>query len=157
MACLPRKCRRGRQCYVVYPLIEESEKMDLKSATEGFEKLSKVFEDRKVALASRPPEERRERSYNACLCRGELDVLVSTTVIEVGVDVANATIMLIEHAERFGLAQLHQLRGRVGRGSQASLCVLMTPDENRRDRSGTYRCHGCNDGWIPARRSGLCA
>ena len=123
-----RRCSKGRQCYVVYPLIEESEKMDLKSATEGFEKLSKVF--RRIGgwrlLHGRLKSEEKEAIMRA-FAAGEIDVLVSTTVIEVGVDVANATVMLIEHAERFGLAQLHQLRGRVGRGSQASLCVLMTP------------------------------
>ena len=101
--------------------------MDLKSATEGFEKLSKVFEDRKVALLHGRLKSEEKEAIMRAFAAGKIDVLVSTTVIEVGVDVANATIMLIEHAERFGLAQLHQLRGRVGRGSQASLCVLMTP------------------------------
>jgi ATP-dependent DNA helicase RecG len=117
---------RGRQCDVVYPLIEESEKIDLRSATEGWEKLSVIFPGRRVALLhGRLKSEEKEaimRSFSAA----EIDVLVSTTVIEVGVDVANATVMLIEHAERFGLAQLHQLRGRVGRGSHRSLCVLKT-------------------------------
>ena len=118
---------KGRQCYVVYPLIEESEKIDLRSATEGWEKLSGIFAGRRVALLhGRLKSEEKEaimRSFSA----GEIEVLVSTTVIEVGVDVANATVMLIEHADRFGLAQLHQLRGRVGRGSHRSLCVLKTP------------------------------
>ncbi len=124
---LAAEMQKGRQCYVVYPLIEESEKMDLKSATEGFEKLSKVFEDRKVALLHGRLKSEEKEAIMRAFAAGNLDVLVATTVIEVGVDVANATIMVIEHAERFGLAQLHQLRGRVGRGSQASLCVLMTP------------------------------
>ena len=106
---------KGRQAYVVYPVIEESEKVDLKSATEGFKKLSEVFTGRRVALLhGRMKSEEKERTMKA-FAAGEIDVLVSTTVIEVGVDVANATVMLIEHAERFGLAQLHQLRGRVGR------------------------------------------
>jgi ATP-dependent DNA helicase RecG len=118
---------KGRQAYVVYPVIEESEKVDLKSATEGFKKLSEVFKGHQVALLhGRMKSEEKERTMKA-FAAGEIDVLVSTTVIEVGVDVANATIMLIEHAERFGLAQLHQLRGRVGRGSQASACILMSP------------------------------
>jgi ATP-dependent DNA helicase RecG len=117
----------GRQAYVVYPVIEESEKVDLKSATEGFKKLSEVFKGRRVALLhGRLKSEEKETTMKA-FASGEIDVLVSTTVIEVGVDVANATIMLIEHAERFGLAQLHQLRGRVGRGAHQSLCILMTP------------------------------
>jgi ATP-dependent DNA helicase RecG len=124
---LAAEMQKGRQCYVVYPLIEESEKMDLKSATEGFEKLSKVFEDRRVALLHGRLKSEEKEAIMRAFAAGSLDVLVATTVIEVGVDVANATIMVIEHAERFGLAQLHQLRGRVGRGSQSSLCVLMTP------------------------------
>ena len=118
---------KGRQAYVVYPVIEESEKVDLKSATEGFKKLSEIFKGRRVALLhGRMKSDEKERTMKA-FAAGQIDLLVSTTVIEVGVDVANATIMLVEHAERFGLAQLHQLRGRVGRGSQASACILMTP------------------------------
>src|SRR5262249_29686401 len=119
--------QEGRQAYVVYPVIEESEKVDLRSATEGFKKLSDVFRGRRVALLhGRLKSEEKEATMKA-FTAGEVDVLVSTTVIEVGVDVANATVMLIEHAERFGLAQLHQLRGRVGRGAHQSLCILMTP------------------------------
>jgi len=119
--------QEGRQVYVVYPVIEESEKVDLKSATEGFTKLSEIFKGRRVALLhGRLKSEEKEATMKA-FAAGQIDVLVSTTVIEVGVDVANATIMLIEHAERFGLAQLHQLRGRVGRGAHQSLCILMTP------------------------------
>jgi ATP-dependent DNA helicase RecG len=118
---------QGRQAYVVYPVIEESEKVDLKSATEGFKKLSEIFKGRTVALLhGRLKSEEKEATMRA-FAAGEIHVLVSTTVIEVGVDVANATVMLIEHAERFGLAQLHQLRGRVGRGAHQSLCILMTP------------------------------
>ena len=124
---LSEQMARGRQCYVVYPVIEESEKVDLRSATEGFEKLSKVFSGRKVALLHGRLKSEEKEAIMRAFAAGEIDVLVSTTVIEVGVDVANATVMVIEHAERFGLAQLHQLRGRVGRGSHASLCVLMTP------------------------------
>jgi ATP-dependent DNA helicase RecG len=118
---------RGRQCYVVYPLIEESEKIDLRSATEGWEKLSGIFPERRVALLHGRLKSEEKESIMRSFSAGKVDVLVSTTVIEVGVDVANATVMLIEHAERFGLAQLHQLRGRVGRGSHRSLCVLKTP------------------------------
>ena len=118
---------QGRQAYVVYPAIEESEKVDLKSATEGFKKLSEVFKGRRVALLhGRLKSEEKETTMRS-FAAGGIDILVSTTVIEVGVDVSNATVMLIEHAERFGLAQLHQLRGRVGRGSHLSSCFLMTP------------------------------
>jgi ATP-dependent DNA helicase RecG len=119
--------QEGRQAYVVYPVIEESEKVDLKSATEGFKKLSEIFNKWRVALLhGRLKSDEKEATMRA-FAAGEIHVLVSTTVIEVGVDVANATVMLIEHAERFGLAQLHQLRGRVGRGAHQSLCILMTP------------------------------
>ena len=119
--------QEGRQAYVVYPVIEESEKVDLKSATEGFKKLSQIFKDRRVALLhGRLKSEEKEATMKA-FAAGEIHILVSTTVIEVGVDVPNATLMLIEHAERFGLAQLHQLRGRVGRGAHQSLCILRTP------------------------------
>jgi ATP-dependent DNA helicase RecG len=119
--------QEGRQAYVVYPVIEESEKVDLKSATEGFKKLSQIFKDRRVALLhGRLKSDEKEATMKA-FAAGEIHILVSTTVIEVGVDVPNATLMLIEHAERFGLAQLHQLRGRVGRGAHQSLCILRTP------------------------------
>jgi ATP-dependent DNA helicase RecG len=117
---------QGRQCYVVYPLIEESEKIDLKSATEGHQKLSEVFPNRRVSLLHGRMKSEDKESTMRSFAAGKIDILVSTTVIEVGVDVSNATVMLIEHAERFGLAQLHQLRGRVGRGAGQSLCILMT-------------------------------
>src|SRR5437899_2621323 len=118
---------QGRQAYGVYPVIEESEKLDLKSATEGFKRLSEVFKGRRVALLHGRLKSDDKETIMRAFAAGEIDVLVSTTVIEVGVDVANATLMLVEHAERFGLAQLHQLRGRVGRGAHSSLCILMTP------------------------------
>ncbi|MEO8194013.1 MAG: ATP-dependent DNA helicase RecG [Gemmatimonadales bacterium] len=116
----------GRQAYVVYPVIEESEKTDLKAATTMFETLSAgVFAGKRVALLhGRVSAADRDRTMRA-FRDGEIDVLVATTVIEVGIDVANATVMLIEHPERFGLSQLHQLRGRVGRGAEASYCILL--------------------------------
>jgi ATP-dependent DNA helicase RecG len=117
---------KGRQCYVVYPLIEESEKIDLRSAAEGFKKLSGIFAGRRIALLHGRLKSDEKEAIMRSFAAGQTDILVSTTVIEVGVDVANATLMLIEHAERFGLAQLHQLRGRVGRGSHESLCILKT-------------------------------
>lgn len=120
--------RAGRQAYVIYPLVEETEKSDLKAATQMAEHLQRdVFPDLKVGLlhGRMKPEEKEGvmRSFK----ERELDILVATTVIEVGIDVPNATVMAIEHAERFGLSQLHQLRGRVGRGSARSRCLLMTP------------------------------
>ncbi len=125
---LRQELDQGRQCYVVYPLIDESEKIDLRSATEGYGHLVEVFGSERVGLLhGRLKGEEKEalmRAFNA----GDIGILVATTVVEVGVDVPNATLMLIEHAERFGIAQLHQLRGRVGRGTAPSRCVLMTPD-----------------------------
>jgi ATP-dependent DNA helicase RecG len=121
-----RETDAGRQAYIVYPVIEESEKTDLKAATTMFQSLSaEIFEGKKVALLhGRLPAAERDTTMRA-FRDGQIDVLVATTVIEVGIDVANATVMLIEHPERFGLSQLHQLRGRVGRGAEASYCILL--------------------------------
>ncbi len=117
---------RGRQVYVVYPLVEESAKVDLKAATAMADHLAQaVFPEFRVALLhGRMPEEAKDRVMRG-FARGDFQILVSTTVIEVGIDVPNATVMLVEHAERFGLAQLHQLRGRVGRGAHPSYCLLL--------------------------------
>jgi ATP-dependent DNA helicase RecG len=116
----------GRQVYVIYPLVEESEKVDLKAATEMADHLAQdVFQAYRVALLhGRMKPDAKERIMGS-FARGEIDLLVSTTVVEVGVDVANASVMLVEHAERFGLSQLHQLRGRVGRGPHPSFCILL--------------------------------
>lgn len=118
--------RKGRQAYVVYPLIEESEKVELKAATEHFDHLKdQVFPDLRLGLIhGRLPGDGKERVMGL-FKSGEIDILVATTVIEVGIDVPNATVMVIENAERFGLAQLHQLRGRVGRGGEQSYCILI--------------------------------
>jgi ATP-dependent DNA helicase RecG len=116
----------GRQAYVVYPLVEESEKVDLKAATEMADHLAQdVFPQYRVALLhGRMKQDAKDRVMRA-FAAGDIQLLVSTTVIEVGIDVPNATMMVIEHAERFGLSQLHQLRGRVGRGSHQSHCILL--------------------------------
>ena len=121
-----RQMDEGRQAYVVYPLVEESEKVDLKAATEMADHLSQdIFPAYRVALLhGRMKQDDKDRVMHA-FARGEYQMLVSTTVIEVGVDVANASVMLVEHAERFGLSQLHQLRGRVGRGAHQSFCMLL--------------------------------
>jgi len=116
----------GRQAYIIYPLVEESAKVDLKAATEMADHLAQdVFPQFRVALLhGRLKPDAKDRVMGAFV-RGEFVILVSTTVVEVGVDVPNATVMVIEHAERFGLSQLHQLRGRVGRGAHRSYCVLL--------------------------------
>jgi ATP-dependent DNA helicase RecG len=136
LAFVNREIEKGRQAYIVYPVIEESEKIDLKAATTMFEALQAgAFRNRRVALLhGRIPAEERDGIMRR-FREGEIDVLVATTVIEVGIDVPNATVMLIEHPERFGLSQLHQLRGRVGRGAEASYCILLgdvSPDVAQR-------------------------
>ncbi|HWP37874.1 MAG TPA: ATP-dependent DNA helicase RecG, partial [Gemmatimonadales bacterium] len=122
------QCAAGRQAYVVYPVIEESERMDLRAATTAAAELSRRLAPHTVGLVhGRMKADERDRVMRA-FRDGEVAVLVATTVIEVGIDVPNATVMLIEHPERFGLAQLHQLRGRVGRGTEESHCILLTDD-----------------------------
>ncbi|MDH4069379.1 MAG: ATP-dependent DNA helicase RecG, partial [Ignavibacteria bacterium] len=118
--------RSGRQAYYVYPVIEESEKTDLKAALVHYEEMKKtVFPDLRLGLLhGRMPSDEKEDVMQR-FKEGEIDILVATTVVEVGIDVPNATLMVIENAERFGLSQLHQLRGRVGRGSERSVCVLL--------------------------------
>ena len=124
-----REIESGRQVYVVYPLVEESEKLDLKAATKMFEELRKIFPKYKVGLVHGRMKATEKEEVMKSFVSGETNILVSTTVIEVGVDVPNASLMVVEHAERFGLSQLHQLRGRVGRGAEQSFCVLMTADK----------------------------
>ena len=120
--------RKGHQTYIIYPLVEETEKSDLKAAAQMAEHLdTDIFPDIRLGLLhGRMTPEEKEAVMGAFKAR-EIDILVATTVIEVGIDVPNATLMVIEHAERFGLSQLHQLRGRVGRGTSSSRCILLTP------------------------------
>jgi ATP-dependent DNA helicase RecG len=122
------KLNEMRQVYIVCPLIEESEKLDLASAIKTYEDIRSIFNNNKVGLVHG-----RLKSADRIMIMEEfrqhrLDILVTTTVIEVGVDISNATVMVIEHPERFGLAQLHQLRGRIGRGEQVSYCILIGSD-----------------------------
>lgn len=125
-----REVRAGRQVYVVYPLVEESEKMDLKDATRMYEHLrDRVFPQFTVGLVHGKMKPSDKEEVMLRFVEGEIQILVATTVVEVGVDVSNASVMLIEHAERFGLSQLHQLRGRVGRGAEQSFCVLLASDK----------------------------
>jgi ATP-dependent DNA helicase RecG len=151
---ISREVKAGHQVYIVYPLVEESEKMDLRDATRRYEYLrDTVFPKLSVGLlhGRMKPGEKEEvmRSFVA----GETQILVTTTVIEVGVDVPNASVMIVEHAERFGLSQLHQLRGRVGRGAEKSYCVLLTTDKNTmvaRERLGIMA--KTNNGFIIAEK-----
>ena len=123
-AFLTRKLDQGRQAYVIYPLVEESEKVDAKSVKAEFERLKAILPSARLGLLHGQLDGAEKERVMTAFRSGALNVLVSTSVIEVGVDVPNATVMLIENAERFGLAQLHQLRGRVGRGEHPSFCAL---------------------------------
>ena len=130
---LRKQMNEGRQVYVVYPLVEESEKLDLLAVEKGYELLGNAFPEFRVGIVhGKMTSDNKEMEMRRFL-KKETHILVSTTVIEVGVDVPNATIMVIENAERFGLSQLHQLRGRVGRGNYQSYCVLMTTEKRSSD------------------------
>ncbi|MGQ0646258.1 MAG: ATP-dependent DNA helicase RecG [Gemmatimonadaceae bacterium] len=145
---------QGRQAYIVYPVIEESEKVDLKAATTMFTHLSEgVLAPHRVALLhGRIPADDREEIMRR-FRDGEIDALVATTVIEVGIDVANASVMLIEHPERFGLSQLHQLRGRVGRGAEESFCILL--GDVGEEAAGRLRIFGSTDDGFEIARADL--
>jgi len=120
-----RKLQKGGQAYIVYPLVEESEKIDLKNANDGYEKLKNRFVNFNVGLLHGQMKSEEKDNIMQQFVNNEIQILVSTTVIEVGVDVPNASLMLVEHAERFGLSQLHQLRGRIGRGRRQGYCILI--------------------------------
>jgi ATP-dependent DNA helicase RecG len=123
---LREQIQQGRQVYIVYPLIEESEKMDYKNLMDGFESIARAFPECQLSIVhGRMKPQDKDFEMQRFLKR-ETQIMVATTVIEVGVNVPNASVMVIENAERFGLSQLHQLRGRVGRGADQSYCVLMT-------------------------------
>ena len=123
---MKNEMKNGGQCFVVYPLIEESEKLDLQAAEVGYKKLkSNIFKNYKVGYIHGRMKKDERDSQMEKMFNNKIQCLVSTTVIEVGVNIPNATIMLIENAERFGLTQLHQLRGRIGRGVEQSYCILV--------------------------------
>lgn len=151
---ISREVHAGRQVYVVYPLVEESEKMDLKDATRRYEYLrDTVFPKFSIGLVHGKMKTADKDEVMRRFVAGEIDILVSTTVIEVGVDVPNASLMIVEHAERFGLSQLHQLRGRVGRGAKKSYCVLLTSDKKTsvaEERLGIMA--KTNDGFVIAEK-----
>ena len=146
-----RQVRAGRQAYVVCPLIEESEALNMRSAESVFDELTHgILRDIPCALLHGRMKQAEKDAVMEAFVRGEIKVLVSTTVIEVGVNVPNATLMVIENAERFGLAQLHQLRGRVGRGSEQSYCVLLTAADSPEALSRLSVLHNSEDGFYLA-------
>jgi ATP-dependent DNA helicase RecG len=121
--------KKGRQVYIVYPLIEESETLDLKNVMDGFESISRAFPNYPISIVNGSMKADAKDYEMQRFVKGETKIMVATTVIEVGVNVPNASVMIIENAERFGLSQLHQLRGRVGRGAEQSYCILMSKYE----------------------------
>lgn len=144
--------KEGRQVYWVCPLIEESEKIDLTAATQTYEEICRDLPGLKIGLVHGALAPDEKQAVMQSFKNGQIDVLVATTVIEVGVDVPNATLMVIEHAERFGLAQLHQLRGRVGRGAQKSFCVLLYGELSDTGRERLKVIRETQDGFEIARR-----
>lgn len=152
-AFLANEVKKGRQAYIVFPLIDESETLAAKAATAEYEKLRiTTFADLKVGLMHGRLKSDEKEEVMSRFRNGELDVLVSTTVIEVGVDVPNASIMVIENADRFGLSQLHQLRGRVGRGAEQSYCFLIADLKSETTRQRLEIMTQTNDGFIVAQK-----
>ena len=150
-ALIEREIAQGRQVYVVLPLVEESEKIDLKSAIEEHQRLQeKVFPKFRVGLLHGRMSSVEKEEVIQAFRHQDLDILVSTTVVEVGVDVPNASVMVIEHAERFGLSQLHQLRGRVGRGADQSYCILMSQSKAETSQQRLKVLEQSNDGFLIA-------
>jgi ATP-dependent DNA helicase RecG len=144
---LKAQIKAGRQVYIVYPLIEESEKLDLKHLNDGYESICRSFPDKAISIVHGKMKPEAKEFEMARFVKGETDIMVATTVIEVGVNVPNASVMVIENAERFGLSQLHQLRGRVGRGADQSYCILMTDyklssDSKKRIETMVYTNNG---------------
>ena len=151
-ALIRSEIAKGRQAYVVCPLVDESEKLDLKAATEMSEELkSRIFPEKRIELIHGRIKSRERERIMHLFVTGGVDILVATTVIEVGVDVPNATVMVIEQAERFGLAQLHQLRGRVGRGADQSHCALLHGEQiSDSARARLKVLEQSNDGFVIA-------
>ncbi len=148
---ISRQLRQGRQVYIVYPLIHENDKLELRSLEEGYEQIRDTFRDWRVAYVHGQMKPAEKDHQMMLFASGQAHILVATTVIEVGVNVPNATTMLIENAERFGLSQLHQLRGRVGRGGDQSYCILMTRRNIARDtRARLEIMTSTTDGFVVA-------
>ena len=146
-----RELKKGRQCYIVYPLIEENEKLDLRALEEGYEIICENFPSYQVAYVHGKMKPSEKDYQMGLFASGKAQILVSTTVIEVGVNVPNASVMVIENAERFGLSQLHQLRGRVGRGADQSYCILMSKHQvSKETRHRLEVMTQTNDGFIVA-------
>ncbi len=152
-AFIKSQVEKGRQAFIVYPLVEESEKIDARAAVEEFERLRReIFPRLRLGLLHGQMRSDEKEAVMAQMKRGELDILVATTVIEVGIDMRNATVMLVDGAERFGLAQLHQLRGRVGRGAERSYCLLLSEDPSEQARERLSALEQTTDGFVLAQK-----
>ena len=146
---IKKQIQEGRQAYIVCPLVEENEEMDLKSVTELWKKYKEnTFKEYRVEYIHGKMKPKEKDEIMAKFKNGEIDILISTTVIEVGVNVPNASIMVVEDAQRFGLAQLHQLRGRVGRGEYQSYCILKYEGKGENTRKRMKVMCETNDGFI---------
>ncbi|WP_372920221.1 ATP-dependent DNA helicase RecG [Salegentibacter sp.] len=147
-AFIREEIKKGRQVYIVYPLIQESETMDYKDLMDGYESIAREFPDFQISIVHGQMKSEAKDYEMDRFVRGETQIMVATTVIEVGVNVPNASVMIIESAERFGLSQLHQLRGRVGRGAEQSFCILMTGHKLSEDsKTRLQTMTGTNDGF----------
>ena len=147
-AFIQKQVAAGRQAYVICPMIEENEKLEVQSVLQATEELTEALQGCRVACVHGKQKPKEKQAVMDAFAAGEIDVLVSTTVIEVGINVPNATLMLIENAERFGLAQLHQLRGRVGRGSEKSYCVLVSDSKTKVARARLKTMTESEDGFV---------
>ena len=150
-AFMKKQVLSGRQCYVICPMVEESEALEAENVTDYSQMLQEVMGDSiKVGCLHGKMKQAQKDEIMEAFGKNEVQILVSTTVIEVGIDVPNATVMMIENAERFGLAQLHQLRGRVGRGSHQSYCIFMTPSKSKDTKERLGILNQSNDGFFIA-------
>jgi ATP-dependent DNA helicase RecG len=150
---LRSQVEKGRQAYIICPLVEESDKIEAKAAVEEYRRLQKyVFPDLRLGLLHGRMRGTEKEKTMARFAQGELDILVSTAVVEVGIDVPNATVMLIEGADRFGLSQLHQFRGRVGRGEHASYCLLVSGSSSSEVQDRLNVIEATNDGFVLAQK-----
>lgn len=144
---------KGRQAFIICPLVEESDRLEAKAAVEEYERLQQdIFPHLELGLLHGRMTGEEKESTMARFARGELDILVATSVIEVGIDVPNASVMLVEGTERFGLAQLHQFRGRVGRGEHASYCLLISDSSSEQAQERLKAVEETNDGFALARK-----
>jgi ATP-dependent DNA helicase RecG len=144
---------KGRQAFILCPLVEESEKVEAKAAVDEYERLQRfIFPDLRLGLLHGRLKGEEKEATMARFAQGELDILVATSVVEVGIDVPNATVMLVEGADRFGLAQLHQFRGRVGRGEHASYCLLVSDSASPDAQERLQAVEATNDGFVLAQK-----